>query len=402
MEKNENVIKTAWTDILQEVMLFVLTSAVSAVASFLYGRSLIEGVGITILVSAGFGAVLFSIAQSRENDTFLFDNVKHFWRVTLIYVIGLGGSVLFPLLPAGGWPYLAVFVGLMLFSNQVIALSAGSVLLLLSVFLHNGSISLFFIYFVSGLVGIIVYSYINETFKVWIPVLISMMSLLVCLSIHEVLFANEAFSVQMFWIPGVNLLVSLILILILLKFFSVSIIYKNTDLYTDINDPECPLLVELKAMSKDEYYHAVHTAYLCDRIARKLKMDDALVKACGYYHKIGLLRGENNWENVQSILIEYQFPIGVQNILKEYIDKNQKIMSKETVVLLFSDTIISSITYLFSKDSKVQLDYPKLIGAIFKKKLESGIIDSSEISYGEVQEMKKILVEEKLYYDFLR
>ena len=50
----------------------------------------------------------------------------------------------------------------------------------------------------------------------------------------------------------------------------------------------------------------------------------------------------------------------------------------------------------------MQLDYPKLISAIFKKKLESGIIDYSNISFEEIQEMKKILVEEKLYYDFLR
>ena len=50
----------------------------------------------------------------------------------------------------------------------------------------------------------------------------------------------------------------------------------------------------------------------------------------------------------------------------------------------------------------MELDYNKIINTIFKKKLESGIIDNSSISFGELQEMKKILVEEKLYYDFLR
>lgn len=131
-------------------------------------------------------------------------------------------------------------------------------------------------------------------------------------------------------------------------------------------------------------------------------MDDAVVKACGYYHRIGTMKGENSWENVSSTLEEYHFPSEVLNVLKEYIDNNEKILSRETVVLLFCDTLITTINYLFSKEPQIQIDYQKIVNAIFKKKLESGMIDYSNISLGDLQEMKKILVEEKLYYDFLR
>lgn len=117
--------------------------------------------------------------------------------------------------------------------------------------------------------GILVFSYVNEKFKIWLPLFISMLMQFVCLSIQEVLYANEVLSLGIFTIPMVNLLVSVILLIILLKFFSFSIIYRERDIYVDINDPECPLLVELKNYSKEEYYHAVHTAYLCDRIAKK-------------------------------------------------------------------------------------------------------------------------------------
>ncbi len=402
MEKNDNSKKIRVLNTVHEAFLFILTIGTSIAASYLYGKTSIEIIGITILMGIGFSGVLFTIEQSIEEESFLFDNGKHLWRVSLFYLISLGGSVLFPLLPKSGWPYLCIFIGLMLFSNRMIALSSGSVLLMLTILLQKGDTYSFFLYFISGLIGIVVFSYINEAFKVWCPLLISLLTLLLCLSIQEVLFINETLTLKMFIVPIVNIFVSLILLLIILKVFSVSIIYKKRDLYMDINDPECPLLVELKAMSKNEYYHAVHTAYLCDRITKKLKLDDSLVKACGYYHKIGILKGENNWENVQTILQENDFPMDVQRILMEYIDKKQRIISKETVVLLFSDTIISSISYLFSKDPEVKLDYPQLIGAIFKKKVESGIIDKSNISYCEIQEMKKILVEEKLYYDFLR
>ena len=170
----------------------------------------------------------------------------------------------------------------------------------------------------------------------------------------------------------------------------------------DINDPECPLLVELKNASRPEYYHTIHTAYLCSRIALQLQMDDAVVKACAYYHKIGLLKGENNWENAETILTENEIPLRVRVLLKQYLDPEEQLVDREVIVLLFADTMISSIDYLFSKDKDVQLDYPKLIQTIFKRKMESGILDYSEICLGDLQKMKKILMDERLYYDFLR
>lgn len=390
------------TGALQEVILFLLTVIVSIAASYLYQKEVIQIAGIGIMAAAGCGSVLFSIERSRETGSFLFDNEEHFGRFMIIYLLSLLGSILFPMLPVGGWTYLVIFVGLMLFSNQITGLSAGSVLLMISIMIQGSEASTFFVYFIGGLVGITVFSYVDKTFKIWLPTLVSLLVQMVCLSVQEVLFVNEVLHVQMFIIPAVNILVCLFLFMILLKFFSFTIIYRSRDIYMDINDPECPLLVELKNFSKDEFYHAIHTAYLCDRIARKLNMDDAVAKACGYYHRIGIMKGENSWENVSSTLQEYYFPPEVQNILKEYIDKNEKILSKETVVLLFCDTVITTINYLFSREPQIKMDYQKIISAIFKKKLESGIIDYSKLSFGELQEMKKILVEEKLYYDFLR
>ena len=386
----------------QEALIYLITVVGSGLASAFYGRTIIETAGLLILAAVGMGAVVFSIEQGIEKETFLFDNDVHLLRFALLYLLSLCGCLLFPMLPVGGWPYLAVFISLTIFSNQVTGISAGTVLLMITCMLYSGNGSEFFIYFIGGLIGATVFSYVNITFKVVLPLVISLMMQLVCLALQEVLFVNETLHLDMLLIPVVNLLVCTILLLILLKYFSFAVIYSKRDLYMDMNDPECPLLVELKSTSKEEYYHAIHTAYLCDRIAKRLNMDDALVKACGYYHRIGILKGENSWENVQTILEENQFPQRVKEILKEYLDKSESIRSGETVVLLFSDTVISSINYLFSKEPNIQLDYEKIIGGIFKKRIESGIIDYSDLTFGQLQEMKKILTEEKLYYDFLR
>jgi membrane-associated HD superfamily phosphohydrolase len=160
--------------------------------------------------------------------------------------------------------------------------------------------------------------------------------------------------------------------------------------------------VELKKHSRNDYYQAIHTAYLSDKIAKKLGLDDMAAKTCGYYHKIGILKGENSWEAIYEICRAYRFPAPAIRLLKEYTDHDTDIVSKEAVVVLFADTLVASLLYLFSKDPTVKPDYPQIIDAIYEKKFESGIIDKSQISMGEIKEIRRMLKEEHLDYDFLR
>lgn len=397
MEKNK------LSNRLQEIAILIGTAFISGMASFLYGETIYETVRMVLLALLASGSVLFVVEASREQRLFLFDNEENFGRFTILYFVFLIGSVLLPMLPQSGWPYLVIYISLMLFSNRLTAMCAGSSLLMITTMLSvSDSVAVFIVYFVCGMIGVVLFSSINENFKVGFPLLISLLMQFLGLCIQEVLMVNESLHIQMLMVPAGNILVCLFLLLIILKYFSYSIIYKTRDLYLDINDPECPLLVKLKEYSKEEYYHAIHTAYLCDRIAKRLKFDDAIAKAGGYYHKIGILKGESSWENTRQVLEEYQYPEPVSRILKEYLDRDEKIVLKETVTLLISDTVISSINYLFSKDPEVKIDYEKLISAVFKKKAESGLFNYSRISFGELEEMKRILMEEKLYYDFLR
>jgi len=391
-----------WLVSFQEILMFLLTIVYSALAAYLYEKTVIEIAGIAILAGAGFGCVLFALEQSLENETFLYDNDEHLWRFVIIYLLAFGGSVLFPMLPAGGWPYLVIFIGLMFFSNLMIGLSSGCVLLMITVMIRGDGIIPFLVYLIGGLVGILVFSYIYETFKIWLPLMISLMTQAVCLLAGELMAAEGPLSAGTLSVPALNLLICFILLLLLLKYFSASLIYRNRELYMEINDPDYPLLAELKSFSKEEYYHAVHTAYLCDRIGKRLGLRDSVIKACGYYHRIGVLKGENNWENVRTTLEEHGFPREMKDVLREYVDPEERVISKEAVVLMFCDSVISSISYLFSKDASAQLEYLPIINMILKKKIESGMINLSDISFGEIQLIRRILLEEQLYYEFLR
>lgn len=113
------------------------------------------------------------------------------------------------------------------------------------------------------------------------------MSLLVCETATVVLFANERLDMELFVVPGANVIISGVLLLGILKLFSQSVTYRYRVTYLELTAPECELLSRLKEEAREDYYQSMHTAYFCERIARKLELDVQAVKAAGFYHKIG-------------------------------------------------------------------------------------------------------------------
>lgn len=404
MENNSNLQKNSI--VIKRIVVFMFMFALSGLTAWLgsvfYHNKTDVMIRNIVMVLAGTGIVIFSFVMGEASGFFVYRNEGRYGRFAVIYLFCLVAAVFLPFLPVAGWPYLVFFVLLGVFSNGMTGLVAGSLCLLMSVHFAGCDYAVFWLYFISGMAGIMLFATLDEEFRVGIPVLISLLILALCLTANVILFAEEKLSIVQFMIPGINLMVCCILLLVSLKMVSSMVIHRYRDKYMEINDPECPLLVQLKEFSREEYYHAIHTAYLGDKVARNLGIDDAAVKACGYYHRIGKLTGENTWENVSAICDKYHFPPKTKQILKEYVDPDERIVSKETIVVLFADCIVSSILYLFAKDPKAELDYEQLIDTVFKKKFETDELWGNEISLGQICEMKKIFIKEKLYYDFLR
>ncbi len=385
------------------VSVFLIFLTVLTVGIFSYLRELNNADIIRNLVIGCMGSLLvvFLMAQARLYKEYDYDNYEMDGRFLAIYLLGLIMAVACAYLPAAGWPFLVVFVSLALFSNTLIGLASGTLLLTVSMMLSAATMSTFVMYFVCGLVGVCLFRKLDDNYRIGIPLLISVMLLTVAETASVVIYANETLKPELFMIPMMNVAISLILLLIILKLFSALVIYRYRDKYMEINDPEFELLVEMKNKSKESYYQAVHTAYFCDRIARRLNLDADATKACGYYHKIGMIKDNNSFEQVAELAVQYVFPPVTGRILQEFLDKNVPVIKKETAVLLMSDAVISSILFLLSKE-KGTIDYDQVIETVFKKKIESDVLKDCEITMSELTLMKKIFKEEKLYYDFLR
>ena len=387
-------------------ILIFFTGLMVFIFSFLGGKNyelILRNTIVSVMIA---GTVFFMMldADKRGNDGFSYDNYEHKIRFVLVYAAMIILSCAFSLVPDMFWPYLSIFVILALFSNNEIGMISGTGFVMISVMLQeNGSYGELFMYMLAGIIAIILFKDLTENTVIGYPVAISLMLQAVLLMAYDILFQNRTLSFNLFILPIINIMLNLIILMAFLNMFGIYIIRKSNDNYMEINDSGFHLLTKLKENNKDEYFRAVHTAYLAERIAIDLGLNDRAVKNCSYYHRIGIIDGKQDWESLNQIYKDNNFPAEAIALLQEYIEApKDRIKSKECLAVNLSETVIASIMYLFKKNKNANINYEQMIDKIFEKKEENGELLNYNITFREYEQMKKILKKEKLYYDFLR
>lgn len=354
-------------------------------------------------ILAGTGAFLTCFLFLSEKDRLSQENASPAGtsRFAVSYGICLAVSLCCAFLPPAGWPFLVVFVMMSLFGGFLPGICGGISFLTFSVLLAGADVSIFALYVLTGLLGACLFSRLDEKYRIALPLFVSLSFLFAAETACVVLFANETLKWELFLIPALNVIISLILLLILLKVYSGTEIFKYRIKYLEINDQEFELLVNIKEKDKNAYYRAVHGAYFSERIAQALSLDAAAAKTAAYYANAGILYEEPE-KALEDVFVSYGFPPYARQLLRELTGKNNDIRHKEAAVVYMADAVISSILYLFEKKQDTKIDYAAVIETVFQKKWESGSLKNSELTFAEWNRMKKIFKEEKLYYDFLR
>jgi membrane-associated HD superfamily phosphohydrolase len=383
-----------------------------------------------VMAALGLGAVGLMLRMTYVHGQLDYDNDKHLHRFWVIFIIGGGIALLCGALPVGGWPYVVIYITLALYGTQSLGILSASVLLMLSIMVTDGDVSAFMLYFICGIVGTILFRKLESDMNVTIPLLISQMVLFVCETAYLLVQHPSGIEQELFVIPFVNVVVSSVLLVGILKLFFAGVLLKERYIYSDLLNPEGELLSAFKSRDRESYFQCMHTAYLCDRIARMLGLNPEPVKTAGYYQKIGTILKEDGtgtehdpeqaalkedkqvltekkynavgWEIVESYLLKHKFPEKARSILKEYLVESERIVSKEATILIFADAVVASVSYLFSKDPNIHPDFDKLVEGVFRKGMGSGLLKDSSITQKELTQMQKIFKEEKLYYDFIR
>lgn len=354
-------------------------------------------------ILAGTGAFLTCFLFLSEKDRLSEKNASpaRTSRFAISYGICLAVSLCCAFLPPAGWPFLVVFVMMSQFGGFLPGICGGISFLTFSVLLAGADVGVFALYALTGLLGACLFSRLDEKYRIALPLFVSLSFLFAAETACVVLFANETLKWELFLIPALNVIISLILLLILLKVYSGMEIFKYRIKYLEINDQEFELLVNIKEKDKNAYYRAVHAAYFSERIAQALSLDADAAKTAAYYANAGILYKEPE-KDLEDAFVSYGFPPYARQLLRELTGKNTGILHKEAAVVYMADAVISSILYLFEKKQDTKTDYAAVIETVFQKKWESGSLKNSELTFAEWNRMKKIFKEEKLYYDFLR
>ncbi len=370
-------------------------------AAIVFGRSFPQM--LTGLVElAAFGLVFFFVMLLCDvKGSWLYDNAAHKYRFVAVFAAGLvialvQAFVTVPVL----WFMMPVAIALFLCSGPYQAISGYVLLLLMTHQLSTMSASAFAAYALIGIGGMLLFTFLDESFLFGLPLLCAL--LLQTLSLLCIEFASQGFlSLQSLIFAAVSLGAGFLLLTICLKYLSFSVIHKESEIYNKINDPEFTLLVQLKEKNQRAYYHAIHTAHFCEKIAGLIGADVSLCKAGGYYHKIGKMRGESNISHALDIAAEYGFPEELKNLLMEYGAQSTPLRSKEAAIVLLSEAMVSSVMFLFEKNKNATLNYDQIAEVVFRQQMESHVLDDCIMTMEELTIVRECFAGERLYYDFL-
>lgn len=406
MKKKE---ESGWQKVLLVIVMFGISIPAVGVSAYIYEKSFRDIFVLLLLFTACCGTIVFSFFQSKIYNTLHYDNGAHFIRFVFVFLLGVAVSCLMPIQPdAGFWAVPSIALALALLSNTITGISAYACLLSVCVYFNTTDVFSFLLYFLMGIIFAVLFEKLDNDYKTGVPMFAAMTLYIIGIAAQVVFQSHGVMTVDMFIIPVINIFITFVTMLVVLRFYCAVVIDKEKGEYLRINDQEFILLAKYKEEDKQIYYNAIHTAYFAEKTARLLHMDVDVAKNGGYYHKIIALECKKQEKTLEEICKEYKFPLEAVQLLQEYNYKSQPMKMRETVAVYFADSVVSTIMYLIgkekdiNKDEKPENDYAKVATAVIHRKVESGILNNSDISLADLGGIEKIYTGEKLYYDFLR
>lgn len=385
--------------IIEMIFIIIALIAIPAISAYMLGKAY-RNIFLCIVLCMSFGLTIIRLWFDSSNEEK--NRSKSFEWFGISFIIGIIGTSIFTFFPVNGWFVLPLSLAFILTSDFSLAVVAYTGLLAICSYIGDASIVVFVIYLLTGLFVISLFNNFDKDIKFHLPFISSILTYSIALIAKEVFYAHGDLTVDSLVVPIINIFISAILMLAILRIFVAKVVDREKGEYIDINDQEFELLAKYKDENPGLYYNAIHTAYFSEKIARLLGMDIDLAKNGGYYHKIIANECNTQEKTLEEVCKKYKFPDKAVKLLQEINYKDKPIKMKETAVVYLCDAIISSILFLQEKEENTNIDYATLAKALINRKKESGVLNESELSFNDIGELEKVFIGEKLYYDFLR
>lgn len=374
-------------------MLLVLLAAAGAalIGSILTGADLYYTVRNLVLCISPALAAVFSFQAGRISGSFFYDDGEYPGRFLSIYLCGVLCALIFTQLPVTGWMFLFFYVSLSRVSDSVTGVCAGtSLLILTAVLCEQVSLSAFLVYLLGGMIGIALFAHQKDEFYTAVPLGLALGSQLLLIFAGELLIQNKKLVWEEALIPLANTVMNCILLCIFMQYYINRVAKKEDNLYSMLNDQEYAVMVQMRENEKEDYLCALHTAYLVERITSELGLDVRSAKCAAYYGHLSVERLE-----------KIPFPGPVEALLLELKAGKKALKKKEAVIVHICYQVIREIQKANSQDKASKTDYGQLIDQMFAQRFTMETLAEMEITLSNLRYIKKRLLEEKMYYEFM-
>jgi putative nucleotidyltransferase with HDIG domain len=151
---------------------------------------------------------------------------------------------------------------------------------------------------------------------------------------------------------------------------------------------DATLLDQMKSESEKLYLHSMVIANLSKRAARSIGANENLAYAGGWYHEIGRLTGKDYVPNGVALIQEHHLPSEIADIILQHTFKEQLPQTKEAVIVMLSDNIISTIQYVKNR-METQITAEKVIENTFTVRMNKGILNEANMTIAEFTKLKE-------------
>lgn len=371
------------------LLIFVSITFAAFAGSYIAGNDLYYIVRNVVLCGVPALVTVFSFQAGRVSGSFFYDDGDYPNRFLVIYLCGILCALVFTMLPVTGWMFLFFYVALARVSDSVTGICGGTGLLVLTTVLcEQVSLSTFLVYLLSGMIGIALFARQKDEFYTVIPLGLALGSQLLMIFAGELLIQNKKLVLEEALIPVANTVMNGVLICIFLQYYINRVAKKTDNLYLMLNDQEYVVMKRMREQKTDDYYCAIHTAYLVERIISELGLDVRSAKCLAYY---GHLSPEE--------LKEIPFPEPVKALLSEFKGGGKSLKRKEAVIVGICYQVIREIQRVNKQNAGEKTDYGKLIEQMFAKRFTMEALAETDITLSNLRYVRKRLLEEQMYYE---
>ena len=148
------------------------------------------------------------------------------------------------------------------------------------------------------------------------------------------------------------------------------------------------LMLRLKEFSETIYNHCLYVGEISEAAAKEIHAKEQIAYLGGCYHEVGRLRGKDYISSGIELLNEYAVSARIVTVVKEHNIHCDKPTSKEAAIVMLTDSVISTIQYLRTKEPGSQITIEALIKAIFNKRKAMGLLELSGLSEEELEQLQ--------------